>query len=458
MAGMGDVFGQGSTARQLLEWSVLNQIIGAIAAPALTAITREVNERAAIQDIPLQAAAEAVVRNIIDVDTGLLIAHRMGFNDEQFRRLVALAGDAPAPQELAVALRRGLVEEAGVGAESTSFTQGIAEGRLADKWAPLIKELSVADPSPIDALDALLQGQIDEPTGKTLYARFGGNTEYFDMMFNTRGTAPTPSEALELANRGIIPWEGTGPDSVSYEQAFLEGPWRNKWLAPFRALGAYLPPPRTVTAMHTSGSLTDAQALDLLIKQGLTPDLAAAYISDSKSTKTGADRDLAKSDIIGLYAAGVINTEAATSFLEALKYSADEAAYILELADLRRAIAAVNLAVSRIHTLYVGHKIPRTVAVDSLALLKVPAGQVDQIIGTWDLEASVNVKLPTESQIVDAWFEQIIDQPTAERKLQEMGYSAHDAWLLLSLKQKEPLPDEPADLPPTPAGAPGERG
>jgi hypothetical protein len=53
-----------------------------------------------------------------------------------------------------------------------------------------------------------------------------------------------------MANRGIIPWSGSGPRSTSFEQAFLEGPWRNKWLGPFRKAAEYFPPPRTITAMY----------------------------------------------------------------------------------------------------------------------------------------------------------------------------------------------------------------
>lgn len=447
MAGFSDLFGEGSTARQLLEWSVLNQVIGAVANPALVAITRKVNEAAPIIDISVSDAALAVVRHVITVDDGLLIAHRNGLDDEQFRRMVALSGDAPAPQALAEALRRKLIEEHGTGAGSTSFEQGISETRLANKWTELVKDLAVQWPTPADALDALLEGQIDDATGRELYARFGGDPQFFTMLYNTRGNAPTPQEALTLANRNIIPWEGTGPDSVSYEQAFLEGPWRNKWEKPFRALGEYLPPPRTVTAMYHEGALDKAKAIELLQKQGLTAELAAAYVDSGSSRKTADDRKLTMGEVIGLYQAKIISPDDARNLLGALRYSSEEADYLLQMADLRRAMAAVNTAVSRLHSLFVGHKIGKATAASNLTELGVPAAQASELIQTWQLEAAANVRLPSEAQIVDAFHEQLIDQGEAQARLVHMGYSPYDAWLLLSLKEKKPLPGKPAEGP-----------
>lgn len=458
MAGFGDLFGSGSAAEQLFVWGVLNQVVSSLFGPALTVLAQQINSKAPEAELSPADLADMVVRNFITAQDGVTRAARSGVDASRFNLLVQAAGDAPAPGDLATALRRGIIEEHGSGAESTSFDQGIREGRLSDKWINIIKDLAVQWPTPADALQAVLEGQVTESEGQQLYQRFGGDPTYYQLLYNTRGNAPTPTEAAVMANRGIIPWTGTGPDAVSFEQAFLEGPWRNKWEAPYRQSAQYLPPPRTVTAMLKDGSLTASQATHLLLQQGLSADLAAAYVNDAELTATADNKALTLSEVTALYEQRLISQADAKQLIEALKFSPANADLLLALADLSRSISAINTAVSRVQTLYINHKITRDTAVNSLNTLRVPADQVAAIVATWDLEVSVNVKTLTESQIVDAWAAQIITIDQAMTELTNIGYTPFDAWVLLSIKNKGPLPGQPAQGPGAPQGSviPGE--
>lgn len=491
MPGLGDLFGKGSIAEQIFVWGVLNQVITSLASPYFELLTQEVNQltpealrspdqlatlvargivdrNAAIAEAKRAGLSEArfvqvldaavprlapadlaslVVRNFLPMSAGQDEAAQVGIDAGRFQLLTKLAADAPAPGDLAVALRRGIIPEDAGSADTPSFAGGIREGRLGDKWIPMLKALDVQWPTPADALDALLEGQIPAATARTLYEKFGGDPDYFTMLFNTRGNAPTPSEALELVNRGIIPVNGTGPDAVSYEQAFLEGPWRNKWEKVFLALKDYVTPPRSVVAMVRNGALTDAQAAAELAKSGLSPTLISAYIGEAHQVAAKTDRDLTQTAVIDLYSARIIAKADAHSLLGALGYSSTNATYLLELADLRRSIAAVNTAVSRVHTLYVSHKIKREAAVSVLGALGVPGDQVKDVVSTWDLEQSVNIKQLTESQITDAWKRKIISQDVAQSELESIGYTPRDAWILLSIKNQEALPGEPSQGP-----------
>ena len=263
MAGvdLGKLFGRESAAGQLLMWSVLSALISAVLAPELELVQREVFK--ALPSTPLTPAqlADMVVRHIVSGADGASYARESGIAAADFQRMVESAGEGLGPADLAEALRRGIIPAEGTGPDAVSFEQGMAEAHTRDKWADTVRKLSVKEPSPIDPLEALLQGQLTEDVAKALYVRFGGDPEHFTWLFNSRGQAPTPVELLELANRGIIPWDGVGPDKVSYEQGFLEGPARNKWEGPFRALGEYVVPPRSITAMVRSGALDDAAAL-----------------------------------------------------------------------------------------------------------------------------------------------------------------------------------------------------
>ena len=247
-----------------------------------------------------------------------------------------------------------------------------------------------------------------------------------------------------MARRGIIPWEGRGPGRVSYEQAFLEGPWRNKWMEPIRQMSEYLPPPRTVTAMYREGSLTRERAADLLRAQNLQEDLVQAYLTSATETKLADTKALAKSTILSLYSDLVFGRNDAMSALEGLGYEREDADLILQVEDLRITQRYVNLAIGRVRTTYTGRKITRAQAVAALSQLDVGSEQVSDLLGIWDLELELNTKRLTAAEIQDALELGIFDQAEATRELVALGYTPRDAWIYLSVKAKRPLDGEPA--------------
>jgi len=166
--------------------------------------------------------------------------------------------------------------------------------------------------------------------------------------------------------------------------------------------------------------------------------VASAHVS-----KTAANRDLTVSQLIQLYEAQIIPRDKVVESIQNLGYDAQESEYIVELADVRFSLRAINAAVSKIQTLYVGHKISRAVAQAVMSQLGLPGDQVTNILAVWDLEAAANVRQLTPAQIVDAFHYGIIDQAEAQAELESIGYLPHDAWLLLCIKEKQKLPNEP---------------
>ena len=57
-----------------------------------------------------------------------------------------------------------------------------------------------------------------------------------------------------------------------------------------------------------------------------------------------------------------------------------------------------------------------------------------EIVATWDIERSANLKVLTAAQIVDAWYVQIIGQDEALAELVAIGYTPRDAYIVLSIK------------------------
>lgn len=399
-------------------------------------------------------AADAVVRNFITEKTGAAIAAKSGVSAGDFATMVHLSGDAPGPQQLAEALRRGQIPAGGTGAGSVSFEQGIAEGRLADKWAPVIQALAREWPTPVTALNALLKGQLSNEAALALYEKLGGDSQFFTLLYNVEGNSPTPVELVEMANRGIIPWNGTGTDKVSYEQGFLEGPWRNKWAGAFRDVARYVPPPGTVVTMLARGAITEDEAAAELAKQGMSEAIVAAYIDQAHTESTSAYRGLSVSAAIEAYRAQLVTAADTVSILEALHVGPQAAELMIAYADIQRSYAAVTNAVSRIRTLYAARKITNQTAHEGLTALGIPLESIAGMLATWQLENSISVKTLTENQIIDAWQVKAITREECMTELSNIGYTPLDAWILMSVKAKTALPDKPAMGPAAPQSFP----
>lgn len=548
MGVLGDLLGSGSVAEQLLVWGLMNQAIGAAAAPYFSQLQQDVSARTPVEPLSPDALADAVVRNYMTLADATAEAAKSGLNAERFATLVPLHGDAPGPQQLAAALLRGLIPKAGAGADtasfeqgiregrladkwqpmiealsqailsapdaasavtrgflsladgqavaaksgvdaatfatlvelsgdapgpqqlaealrrgaitesgsgpdSTSFESGIAEGRLADKWAPVIKALALLWPTPVDALDATLKGQVTPDEGLALYQKLGGDPQFFQWLYDSQGEGPTPLQAADWARRGIIPWDGTGPAITSYAQAVKESHYRDKWADAYKASAVYVPPAFSIITMLKDGAITKDQATPWLQELGASPDVIAGMIAEADATDLSSFRGLTTQAVLGMYYNRLVSEADATSMLESLHVSAAAVPLMLAYADLQRAIAAQNSAVTRVGTLYAARKITEATAKQSLITLQVPPAAVNDIVATWQLENSINVKLLTEAQIIDAWAYNIMTVSDALTELTNIGYTPYDAWVLLSNKNKGPLPGQPEPGPAPPQGS-----
>lgn len=399
-----------------------------------------------------QDAAQAVVRGFLPLREGEVIAELSGVDPKQFTVMVELAGDAPSPMQLAEGLRRGAIPEDSGNPNAPGFVQGIRQGRLANKWIPLIKALSVLWPTPTDALEALLKGQITHAEALKLYERFGGDPQYFNLLFDTQGESPTPLELITMANRGFIPWSGTGPNETTYQQGFKEGRWKNKWEPVYRKFAEYVPPESTVVTLLSHGVLKAEEAADLLAKQGMKPDLVAAYIDEAHTEALSDYRGATVSLVLSAYHEQILTAKQATPILEALHVTPTAVKLLLAYEDTQRAFEAVTNAVSRTRTLYAARKITLQTAKDSLHRLEIPAATAEGMIKAWQIENSISVKVLTETQIIDAWELKVLTEDEAKTELENIGYTPFDAWVLMSVKAKQKQPGRPHRGPAPPQG------
>ena len=448
MPGIGDIFAKNSTAEQLFIWSLISQIVSAITAPAVGELQQLVSAFTPYVPLSPGEAASAVVRGFITQEQGNALAARAGVDNVTFGQMVDITGDSPPPELLAEGVRRHILAWNSSVDGLPSGNDGIRQGNLKDEWAPLYEKLAQLIPGTADIINALVKSQISEAEAQIRYAEAGGDPTWFATDYSANGEPPAPGQLGEMVHRGLIPWTGTGPDVLSFEQGLREGHTKNKWITLLHDITTYLPPPRTVTAMYHSGQLDHATAAELLTKYGLPADLAAAYLAPKTATGSVAEKHLAKSDILSLYDDKLLTRAQAVAGLVSLHYSSPDAEQLIELQDLKTATAQLKAGVGHVRTLYQAHKLTELESVHALESLEIPAAQAADILAAWRVTDVTTVKLLTEAQIVDAWHLSLISPDTAITKLMGRGYDEVDAWLLLAIKGKGSVPGIPK-----PAGA-----
>lgn len=449
-----ELLGRGSIVETIAVWGILNQLIQALLGPFFEEITEKVNDRNPVFPNTPADLADMVVRGVLHQDAAAAEARLSGIDPERFNRLRLLTGEPIGLEQALEAFRRGYIGWDDTGQETPSMERAIKTARYYDYWSPVIRQLAEIPLSPGEAVNAALRHQADpDAMAKEAFAN-GITAERFKILLDSAGRPPSPTELQNLVNRGIIPKSGTGPDALSFDQGISEGDSKNKWTDPLYALREYRPPPRTVTALLKSGSLTPAQATTYLVDAGMTADLAAVYVHNAKGERLAGTRQLAESTVTTLYETHAVDAATATSLLTALGYDSTDVALILEVADLQRELRVLNSAITRVGTLYVNHKITRGGAASALAALDVAQSHVDHLLAEWDVTAAANVRQLTPAQIVDAWEFKVISQDEATAELVAVGYTPRDAWVLLSNKAKQPLPNPPAQGPPGPGAIP----
>jgi len=454
VASAGGLFSEGGVASQFLLWGVAYGIAQALLVPEFTEIQQDIWKVQPIRALAPSDLADLVVRGVYQESEVADEAAQNGIDPRRLSNLVHLAGEPPGLDFVLEAWRRGFIDYPDAGLDTPSVERAIKTSRIYNYWADVINRMAEVPISPGEAVNAALRGQIPLDQAQAEAKANGINSDRFQVLLDSAGRPPSPAELLVLLRRKLIPLSGVGPGVVSFQQGIFEGDAKDKWWQLYADLAEYRPPPRTVTTLLRTGSITTAKAQEYWQDEGLTPELAAAYAKSTKAEKLAGTRQLAEGTVVTLYETRAITETEATAHLTALGYDTADIALILATTDLQRELRVLNSAVTRVGTLYVGHKITRQAAGDALTALDVSGDHAAHLLKTWDLEAAANVRLLTPAQIVEAWDYSILTQDEAQAELVHLGYTPRDAWVLLSIKAKGAQPNEPGQGPAGPGVIP----
>lgn len=412
--------------------SVLGALVQAVLGPEFDALSHIVNEATQNAILSPEVLADLVERGHMGEDQAAQEAAQSGLGPERFHRLVLNNGNPPGPGELAEALRRGFIQRDAGDDVTPSYMNGIRQSRLQTQWAHVIEQLDQRLPGPETAVEAKVRTMRDDPIPEQLFELFGGDPKQYQLMVDLAGEGPSPVEAGVLANRNIIPWDGTGPEVTSFAQAMSESRFKNKWTDCYRELAQYRPPPRTVTAMLREGSITEAQATQMLKNYGVTDDALPSYLN--KATKSGVQKahEITEGEIIKLYTERGITQDECSGYLQRIGYSQADAELIISGADLDYQSRLSTATIAAVKSLYLHRHLERNEVITALDGVGVKADYRDSLLTLWDLEIQAGVKALTVKQIMDFTAVGLLTTDAGLTKLKQAGYSDEDAGLIMA--------------------------
>lgn len=455
----------GGELAQLFLWGVLEQVFTEALAPMLRDLQHAVNDADPNVILTPDILADAVVRKIKTQDTAAAEAHSSGVTAKRFADMVHLAGEPPGIESILQWYRRGIVEWGEAGPTKATVANAIATSRIYTYWGDTIRRALVVPIPAAEMVNARVENQTGLGTRGAATARVKGGTaggitpdattfyeamaangftpDQADLMWRVRGNPPSPTELFELYRRGKIPLTGTGPTELTVQQGIVEGATKDKWWPTVTGLIPDIPSLYYVHMMLKTGEITAALAAHLYHESGYTTQVIAALTGVGVAAKANTYLKLTESLIVKLYTDKTISRTTALSLLAQIGWGKTAATFALTAADLTLSVKAMDSARTKIGTLFIARKITAKTATAALTALGVIPSAIAQVLQTWTLERTASVKLLTEAQIVDGWEYGALTGTEALEELQAIGYTPYDAWVLLSVKNKAPLPTKP---------------
>lgn len=441
-----------STLEQIFLWGIISSIVSAAVQPFLQGVSNDLWAAAAAttgaRPVDPGILATAAGRGFtfpqaptVTVAPGLYTeAAKSGISADDLNLQASLVGLPPALQELFELKRRGIIGDDDV-------AKGLREGDFRDDWISTVVQLAHAWLTPGDFVRAAVQAQMTYQDARDWAYRTGldnttavpvvtGGTEatpdMFGLAFSIAGRPPGPQELGRMANRGLIPWDGTGADALTFQQGIAESDVKTKWTAALKQLEVYVPPPRQVGSLLEHGAITADQAVKFWTDGGVPEDLAKGYLYMTEQEHIGQDKLLAKGEITTGYFDGIINKTDAVTMLGLLGFRDDVAEQILAIVDFRREIQAINKVISKVGTYYAAFKISPTNAKQALEDVGVSGEQADTLMATWNELRIQPLRIPTTGEISAAVKYGTLTIPEALEKIERLGYEPEDAAIVLS--------------------------
>lgn len=186
---------------------------------------------------------------------------------------------------------------------------------------------------------------------------------------------------------------------------------------------AYSPYTRVdVRRMYGLGILNEDEVFTAYLDIGYEPEKAANMTEFTILYETGADRDLAKGEILDGYKRGLIAEDKAKQTLGALGYSPENVNFYLARENLKLSQARKEAKLKSIKQNYVQGIYTYSEADARLGMLGLPSGEEQRLFDLWDIERERRLARPTVGQYLNFFSNSVISENEFKDELDKKGY------------------------------------
>jgi len=152
-----------------------------------------------------------------------------------------------------------------------------------------------------------------------------------------------------------------------------------------------------------------------------------------------SERDLTKSEILKAYEEKLISREIAKEYLEALRYSEDEADLLIQMSDFKIEKELKETRIKVIRTKYLKHVIDEAEMRRELSKLALSGSEIDAYATMWTIEREEKAEEISLSDLKDAVKYGVITQEEFREKLKVRGYSDRDIEILWEIQRQKSI-------------------
>lgn len=351
-------------------------------------------------------------------------AQASGVNRDRLAVLTRIVGLPPGPGELLQLLNRGVITE-------TDYRRGIAEGNTRNEWAPFLEHLRRRLLTPHEYAELRLRAWIDEGAMHSGAALSGMTPADTDLLHTLLGRPLSWHQVYIGLRRGGRYNVTPGDIDPAFLKSLQESDIRPEWYGLAWAQRYSYPSAFVLRQLTSSGELTTDETERILLYEGWEPGLARKVAHKWGGGIGGTAWHETRAELLAEYEGGYI---AEAEFRAALaEHGLTGAAQDREvhLGDARRDKKYRDATIDAVARAYTAFKIGDTVAKSELAEVAVLGPAADRLLVLWQKQRRSTVALLTPPQVAKAYGKNLLSRADAMSELEDRGYSAHDAGLLL---------------------------
>jgi hypothetical protein len=347
-----------------------------------------------------------------------------GWDEDRLFVQTAISGRPMGPEAAASAVFRDILLR-------VDYDRAVSEGDVRNEWADAIFETSRQIATANDYVQAHLRGWITELEMYEGAARHGMSREDAHLLFLRSGRPPSPTQMWTAWAREA---RSPGGDTFTFEDfaaGIKQSDIRPEYVNTLWDIRFNYPSLFQMRQLVSSGVLPRAEALDILHKQRYPDALAVLMVDGWTRGGTARMKELTAAQLDAEYEGLYITQAEYLAALEGLGYLPHEAQMMVELGDARRVKAQRDKTVEAIRKAYLKHTFQQPEAEGLLVDEGLPAEAIGLIMHEWNLQLQTERANLTPTQIRRAYVKGVLSRADALAALEDLGYSATEAAVLL---------------------------